>query len=85
MVEPPIVPAPTIEVTTQTPESIVHSFSPESLSPGEPAATNIFEVVNPEPEMLSNMIDGWDYIRHEAFTVIQFENMRSVFSVPLIQ
>lgn len=62
VVEPPIVPAPTIEVTTQTPESIVHSFSPESLSPGEPAATNIFEVVNPEPEMLSNMIDGWDYI-----------------------
>ncbi|CBY24183.1 unnamed protein product [Oikopleura dioica] len=62
LVEPTIVPAPTIEVTTQTPENIVHSLSPESLSPGEPAATNIFEVVNPEPEMLSNMIDGWDYI-----------------------
>ncbi|CAG5099255.1 Oidioi.mRNA.OKI2018_I69.XSR.g16384.t1.cds [Oikopleura dioica] len=58
---PSVVPSPTIEVTTQTPETIVHGLAPETLAPGEPAATNIFEVVNPEPEMLATMIDGWDY------------------------
>ena len=68
---PSVVPSPTIEVTTQTPETIVHGLAPETLAPGEPAATNIFEVVNPEPEMLATMIDGWDYFRHDRFFLFQ--------------
>lgn len=49
IIEPSVVdPAPFVDLTIP-------------LAPGEPVASNIFEVVNPEPELITAMIDGWDY------------------------